>query len=1018
MKKAFFLWLVGLLFTSAQLFAQGRTVSGVVTDADDGEPLIGVSVLVKGTSVGTVTDIDGKYSLEVPDGGETLVFSYVGYTTFEAPISGTSVNVKLNSGVELEETVVLGYQTVKKSDVTSAVSTIGGEKLENALFGNVANSLQGLATGVQVTARSGAPGANAFIRIRGVGSYNASNEPLFVVDGVQVTANYYNSLNPNDIESINILKDASAAAIYGVKGGNGVVVITTKSGRFGQTKPVISYTYQYGFKERIKDNFSIMNAEQKLRYEKELADLGVSQALGTPGATASPEELDFLLKYARPWEDIITQRGKLSTHDISVTGGGQNVSYFMSFGKYNEDGLVKAGSFFERLNARFRVDYKAAKWLDVGHNITVSRTQQEITRDRYNVQNPFNALYTYNPYETEFVLDDEGNPVLDANGRPVYNLTHQGFPITEALVNNPEQLFRDRIIANAYAQANIIEGLTVRTNIGSTFERYRRESYVKPGSVLDGYVGNPAQPGIKTDNGYDDFYYIWTNTANYTKTFKSVHNISVLAGTELQSNTFDSYSVQSRGFANPNITTQNAAAAIVSGSSARTQEAFFSLFGEAKYNYAQKYYGSVLFRRDGNSNFGSDNRYANFWAVSAAYNIANEDFLKSVSWIDQLKIRGSVGTSGNPTTTRYANLGLFGFGNYAGVTASRPTQIENPELRWEKNFNYTIGLDFGLFKNRLSASVDYFSRTTEDLLLNAQVAYESGGTIGPAGSPATLQNVGSFQNKGVELEVRGVVLTKKNVQWDVFFQYTTVNSEVLTLATEDDLFNQTGITILRPGLQLNTFYLTRWAGVDPATGQELFYDKEGNITTTYSDGNAVALEGKTPQPRHFGSFGTNLQLGNGKTGLFDISAMFYYALGGYTMNYIWRDLNSDGEGVVSQQAVDAFNYWKNPGDVVSNPRPTGRSFSSDRWLQKSDYLRLRNLQVGYTFPKSILSKVKVQELRLFAQAQNLFTFRPQFKGDPEQGESGTETSTPQVGEIALFGYPNAVGVTFGVNIQF
>jgi TonB-linked SusC/RagA family outer membrane protein len=1018
MKKAFFLWLVGLLFTTAQVFAQGRTVSGVVTDADDGEPLIGVSVLVKGTSVGTVTDIDGKYSLQVPDGGEILVFSYVGYTTAEVPISGATVNIKLKSGVQLEETVVLGYQTVKKSDVTSAVSTISGEKLENALFGNLANALQGLATGVQVTARSGAPGANAFIRVRGIGSYNASNEPLFVVDGIQVTANYYNSLNPNDIESINILKDASAAAIYGVRGGNGVVVITTKSGKYGQTKPVISYTYQYGFKEKIKDNFSLMSAEQKLRYEKELADLGVSQALGTPGATSTPDQLDFLLKYARPWSEILLQRGKLSTHDISLQGGGQNVSYFMSFGKYNEDGLVVAGSFFERLNARFRVDYKAAKWLDVGHNITVSRTEQELTRDRYNVQNPFVSIYTYNPYETEFVLDDEGNPVLDANGLPVYNLTHQGFPTSEALRNNPEQVFRDRIIANAYAQANIIEGLSVRTNIGTTYERFKREYYVKPRSVLDQFVGNPAQPGIKTDNGYDDFYYIWTNTANYNKTFKSVHNLSVLAGTELQANDFRSYSVRSRGFANPNITTQNAAAAILSGSTERNQEAFFSLFGEAKYNYGQKYYGSVLFRRDGNSNFGSNNRYALFWAVSGAYNIANEDFMGSVSWLDQLKVRGSVGTAGNPTTTRYANLGLFGFGNYAGVTASRPTQVENPELRWEKNFNYTVGLDLGIFKNRFTASVDYFQRKTNDLLLNAQVAYESGGTIGPSGSPSILQNVGSFKNFGVEVEARGVVLSKKNVQWDVFIQYTNINSEVLTLASENDLFNQTGITILRPGLQMNTFYLPRWAGVDPATGQELYFDAEGNITNTFSLDNSVALEGKTPQPRHYGSFGTNLSLGNGKTGLFDVSAMFYYALGGYTMNYIWRDLNSDGESVVSQQAVEAFNYWKKPGDVVSHPKPTGRNFDSDRWLQKSDYMRLRNLQIGYTFPKNLLSKIKVQQLRVFAQGQNLFTVRPYFKGDPEQGESGTESAAPQVGEIALYGYPNAVGVTFGVNIQF
>jgi TonB-linked SusC/RagA family outer membrane protein len=1014
MKKTFLLWLVGLLFTSAQVFAQSRTVSGVVTDADDGEPLIGVSVLVKGTTIGAVTDFDGKYSLEVPADAQTLVISYVGYTSVEVPITSGTINVKLKSGVELEETVVVGYQSVKRSDLTSAVSTIGGERLENALFGNFTNALQGLATGVQVTARSGAPGANSFIRIRGVGSYNASNEPLFVVDGVQVTANFYNSLNPNDIESISILKDASAAAIYGVKGGNGVVVITTKAGKFGQKKPTISYTYQVGVKQMIPLNFSLMNAEQKLAYEKELAGLGVSPAQGAPGNVSSPEQIEFLLANAKPWDEVLLQNGLMQTHDISLTGGGENVSYFMSFGQYDEDGIVVAGSDFKRLNARFKVDYKAAKWLDVGHNLMISRANGAVTRDRYNVQNPFVAFLTYNPYETEFVLDPEtGEPVLDANGQPVYNLTHAGFPIAEALRNNPETYFRDRIIGNAYAQANIIDGLTVRTNIGTTYERYRREVYTKPGSVLDQFVGNPAQPGSKTDNGYDDFYYIWTNTANYNKTFKDVHNLSVMAGTEFQKYSFNSYAVTSRGFASPNITTQNAAAAILSGNTARTEESFFSLFGEAKYNYNQKYYASVLFRRDGNSNFGADNRYASFWAVSAAYNIANEDFLKSVSWIDQLKIRGSVGTSGNPTTTRYANLGLFGFGNYAGVTASRPTQIENAQLRWEKNFNYTVGLDFGFLKNRITGSVDYFKRTTEDLLLNAQVAYESGGTIGPAGSPATLQNVGSFQNQGAEVELRGTLLSKKNLSWDIFAQYTYVRSKVLTLATDDDLFNQTGITILRPGLDLNTFYMPRWAGVDPATGQELFFDVDGNITNQFSFNNSVALEGKTPQPRHFGSFGTSFFFKG-----IDVSALFYYALGGYTMNYIWRDLNSDGQDVRSIQAVDAFNYWKNPGDVVANPRPTGQVFSSDRWLQKSDYLRLRNLQVGYTFPASVLNKVKVQELRVFAQAQNLFTFRPYYKGDPEQGESGTETSAPQVGEIALYGYPNTVGVTFGVNIKF
>lgn len=993
--------LMALLCVMGTAFAQ-QTVSGTVTDAN-GEPLIGANILEKGTSNGTITDIDGNFELQLQTDEPVLLLSYTGYTTIERPVAEGETELDFTmetSAIALQDIVVPGYISVKRSDLTSGISTVDGEDLALAPIGSIDNLLQGKATGVHVTAQNGQPGGQAYIRIRGTGSINASNEPLFIIDGVQMTSADYNALNPNDIETISVLKDAASTAIYGSRASNGIVQITTKRGKFNSA-PKFNYTFQYGQKDAVDDGFDLMDARTKLDYEVAVG------ARSQESADNIKSQLDQGLIPETNWDDVLLRTGDVMRHDFSLQGGGESASYFASLSTYDEDG-ISYGSEFGRITGRLNFDYKANDWLKIGNSMTVGRQNLSDLRDRYNVQNPFYARYAYNAYEPLYRYDAEGNLLEDENGDPVYNLTHEGLQIVEAIENNPEELKYTNFIGNFFAEATPLEGLTLNSTIAANYRVYRREYYIFPGSVLDTYVGDPNAPGIKTDNGSDQLIYTWTNRAVYDWSINDQHNFTAMLGTEFTKYDLQQFRIDGKGFPSKQFSTQDNASEITGGNTTRSQWALWSQFGEARYNLNHKYYLSLALRRDGSSRFGSDNLYGTFWAVSGAWNIAEESFIKSNAF-DQLKIRASYGTSGNVPTALYWR-GVYAFGAYNAQTAAFPSTLDNSDVKWEESKNLTVGLDFGFLRNRFTGSVDYYTRNTVDLLFNEPLSRT-------VGFSSKLSNVGEVTNSGIEAELLVDVVRSNDFRWSLNGSITTNQNKVdkLTSAGDDIVNASSGVTILREGEEIWTYYLTRYAGVDPSTGNALYLDADGNITSTYSADDAVVLEGKSPIPSYYGAFGTTLEYkGVG------LNASFYYVGGNYIYNWQYAVNVSDGDNVTDNQDVEALNYWQNPGDTDVLPRPdvANNINDSDRYLQKGDFIRLRDVSLSYRFPQSLLGNSFIRGVRVFVQGTNLWTYNPYFKGDPEVGRGSEESSLTLLGEFTLFTYPQSKTWTVGATIEF
>lgn len=1008
--------LVMVLFTMSTALAQ-RTVTGTVMLDGEGEA-IGANVVIDGDEgVGTVTEFDGTFSLSVPETAKALKISYTGFVTQVVPIEGVSeVLVTLSPDNILEEVVVVGYNSVKPDQVSTGVSVVKAEEIQNIPVGNIGNLLQGKSTGVQVTAANGKPGGGTYIRIRGVNSIASGNDPLFVVDGIPVTASVYNAINPNDIESISVLKDAAAATIYGSTASNGVVLVTTKKGTSKASRPQINFKTQYGFKQKTEDPFQMMDAQQKMDYETELFQ---NYGIGDGAAVASYEDpavRDSLLAISGDWQDILLRTGTFQNYDLSMGGGDDKIQYFASVGYFSEEGIAK-GSSFDRMTGRINASYKASDWLTLSNTLYVARTNSNELRDRNNVQNPFRAMYDYNPYESEFLLNspDPTDIVIDpATGEPQYNLTHAGFSISEAIENNPENEVEHHLIGSLAAEFKIlpVAGLTYRTEINGNLRAYEREYFIEPNSVLDTYVGDPDNPGIGTANFSRRWQYQFKNLFTYERTFSEKHNTRTLVGQEFQD--FDSYAfrVSGNGFPNEALYTLNNAAIIDDGSSSRYEEAVTSAFVNINYDYERKYIASFTYRTDGFSGFGSDFRFGHFFSGSVAWNLHYEDFFGE--WfkenVSQLKLRLSAGQTGNRSGIgSYDRLGTVGTAAYSGTSAFVLSRPARSDLRWEKAFSPSLGLDFGLFNNRISGSLDLYSKKVSDLFAFEQFD-------NPDRFESIRANIGSMRNRGVELELNADVvrLQQKDLIVSVFGSMSHNNNEVLALPDDDGnpdtpstLFN--GTTIDRVGLETNTFYLVRSAGVDPATGDELWYDADGNITNVWSGDDAVALEGKTPQPRFQGSFGSNI----GFKGL-TVGLSFYYQADSYVMNYMAQNMLSDGENIADNQRVDAADFWRNPGDVTSNPRPTGVSYTSDRFLQRNDFIRLRDVRIGYNIP--VKSKW-LTGVNVFVQGTNLATWTS-YDGDPEVGIGSSESSLTLPGQVALYSYPATRGLTFGLDVNF
>ena len=529
-------------------FAQERTFSGTVSDKDG--PLPGVSVLIRGTTIGTETDFDGKFSIKAKT-GDLLEFSYVGYEKIEKVLEDSSnvINVTLEEGIGLDEIVVVAFGKKRKEQLTSAVSVISSAELAKMTPSlSIDNMLQGKATGVQVVGGNGKPGQTAFVRIRGIGSVNASSAPLYIIDGL--VAPDLTNINPQDIESMSVLKDAATASKYGSRAANGVIVIKTKTGQKNK-KAVVTISTRYGTGRKIKDNFKMMNAAQKIQYERELAALGVSNAAALPGPLiTSDKEYNALVAKDTDWFDELLKKSKIQSTAVSIAGGSKEIAYFLSLGHDTNTGIIQDLNGFKRSNIRMNIDYEAKDWLNISTNFSFTSSKSDEPRDRNNVQNPFRAMYDYNPYQTKYMLDSYGNAILDENGNPEFNLTRNGFSISEAIINNPQVVYTRTLIGGLSATANITNGFSNTFKIGGSNTDLRDEYFVKPGSVLDGYVGDANNPGSKKDDGSSELDYTITNLLEYNRVFNEKHDVTLTGLFEFNERILRSYSLSSIGFSN------------------------------------------------------------------------------------------------------------------------------------------------------------------------------------------------------------------------------------------------------------------------------------------------------------------------------------------------------------------------------------------------------------------------------------------------------------------------------------
>ncbi len=990
-------------------FAQEKTVTGKVSDATG--PLPGVTVIIKGTNVGTQTDFDGNYTLTVST-GSILEFSYIGMQTTEITVGDSnSIDVTLKESAEaLEEIVITGYGAKKRGILSSSISTVSAEQLErqnNAV--SIDNALQGAATGVQVVAQNGKPGNAAFVRIRGIGSINAGNEPLYLLDGVQVDEEDVIGINPSDISSMSVLKDAASTAIYGARGANGVVVITSKTGK-QNSKAVFKFSSKYGVADEIKRNFRVMNAQEKLEYERAIG-------VGVGAGIISQAEWNELLANDHDWSDDLFKQSEITSLNFSVTGGEDKLSYFLSLANDRDTGIIELiEKAFERTSARLNVDYEARDWLKLSTKLSFSTSQDQDSRDRNNIQSPVVGRFTFNPYEPVYLLDSNGDFIPNTRGLPTYNPTHQGLSSLAQVRANEDNDTDNRWLGSFAADMRLMEGLHYTFVLSGSYTQTTNRHILHAGSALD-LIFNGVPTGRSQVFSSTSLTSDFLNKVTYNKVFNEKHDLSVTLLSEYQQNDFESLTADADGFVVNGPTTVDAGSnpRAVGGNSSTNR--LFSIAASFDYVYAEKYILNATIRRDGSSRFGSNTKYGTFWGASAAWNIHEEDFFGDISnTVNLLKVRLSAGTSGNDQIGLNPSQTLYGFGAYNGQNSSAPNQFGDPNLGWEENFTIGAGLEFALFNNRITGVFDYYKRTTSELLLDVPITLTQGGG-------SITKNIGEIENSGFEFELRGDIIKNENFTWNIGASLSLYDNEVKKLADDNDLFTTSNFyTGLRVGEEVHTFFLPRYAGVNPANGQALFLDLDDNISTS-NNGNEVFLSGKSPFAKFDGGINTRLTY----KGLF-LNADLYYKGGNYIFNTVEQQLLSDGTGANSNQRVDAWNYWQQPGDIDVLPDPTANNpfrneanGNSTRFLQKGDYIRLRNLQIGYILPSRFLKNTAITQLKFHLSGTNLWTYTPYYKGDPEVGiPSGETTGTRGIipGEFSLNSYPTLTSYVFGVDIQF
>ena len=968
------LFLAGCFALDAQSLVK---VSGVVTSSDDGLPMIGVAVM-DGAGNGVITSLDGDYAIDVAPGTE-LTFSSIGYLEVKVVVPQTPAfthNVQMQpESMKLDDVVVIAYGVRKKGTVAGSVSTVKSEKLENTPTAAFDQALQGQVAGLTVLSNTGEPSSSATMTIRGTNSINSGTAPLYILDGVAISASDFNTINPADIESMSVLKDASSTSIYGARAANGVIVITTKRGR-NMDQPNINYRMQMGWSALAHGNWDLMNTEERIQYEKEL------------GLTAG-QNYNYLSTIDVNWMDVVfNDSAMLQSHELSVSGATDKTNYYFSGGYYDQQGIAP-GSQFTRYSMRFNMEQQMSNWLKMGTN-TMFNYQDIMQADEgsYTLVTPISAARFMLPYWNPYKSDGSLASLSDGSWKG------QGQNPLEWLANNPLAYKKYKLFSTVFAELTLYRNLVFKTQFGADFSHTTGFSQSFPE-----YVPNQGE-GSAARSSSDGLNLQVSNTLTYRFDIDNVHDFNFLLGHEWQDYHLEAFSVSTAGQNNGKLTDISTGTRATSWTStADSDYSRVSFFGRGEYNFADKYYSELSLRTDGSSRFGANNRWGVFGAVGFMWNLRNEDFISgSRSWLTMGQIALSSGTSGNSEIPNYEHLALIGGGSdYVGDAGVAPVQPGNENLTWENTWTSNIAFHFG-FWNRLNVDLELYNKQTTDMLMAVPLAYSQSNGYG-----YIWDNVGTMVNRGVELNVNATVLAYKDFSWNVNANVGYNHNRLTELYNGVDEYETANTsTKLVVGHPVGEFYINRYAGVNPANGDALWYDKDGNITNELRDEDKVMI-GKTYHAPWQGGFGTALSW----KGL-SLSAQFSWVGDRWMLNNDRYFDESNGRFMTYNQSSRLLKRWKQPGDITDIPRHGEYTEFDSRLLEDASFLRLKNLMLSYSLPKNILKKTGfIRGLRVYAQGQNLLTFT-NFSGlDPE----GTTN-------LYAAQYPMSRQYTFGLDLMF
>jgi TonB-dependent starch-binding outer membrane protein SusC len=995
---------IALLFP-AILSAQTK-LTGKVVAASEPNGLPGVNIAIKGTNAGTITDIDGNYALEV-NPGDVLVFSFVSFKLQEITFKGeTILNVTMEENpTELDEVVIVGYSSIEKKDITGSITSIKAENFKNLSVSGIDQALQGQAAGVQVTQSSGTPGGGIVVRIRGATSISASNRPLFIVDGIAVetgtlsgrdfggqTDNALALINPNDIESVQILKDASAKAIYGSRASNGVVVITTKRGGTAKTK--ITLDMQRGIIDP-SNTLELLNSTQLLELQRE-AVLNARQnpeALGlVPGVTDA---------VSTDWQDEVLRTGILQQYQISASGGDNNTSYYISGTYRNEEG-VQLNNGFERLSLTTNLDRKFTERFSLSTNMTVSRGFNKRVKGDNFLDGIYSGAVKSLPYFTPF--DEQGRLIGPGStqyaGFPNFN------PVAQALLPRFEVL-TVKLLGGLKGTYRINEAFTVKGQVSLDYNDVTEDQYESSQTAIGGFLPNVGGQGYGVFIAQSFSNVVSNVTLSYNKKLSDKHSVSGLVGSEVFQSFATGGSVNGRLFPSDDFTYIGSAGIVDNGTSFKSPPTgLFSVFMDARYDFDNRFLATVGFRADGSSNFGPKNRFGYFPAVSVGWRISEENFFKSMI-INDLKLRASYGLTGNERIGAFNFLATWGSTTYNGSTGVSPNNVPNPNIKWETTSEANVGVDISLWEERLQGTVDAYYNKTSDLLLTRPYPTTTGfGGI--------LDNIGDMENKGIEFGVTSVNMDRAGFRWTTKVNLSKNLNKVLFLADTIPLYrgySAQGVdatNIIEVGEPLGTFWGLNYLGVNPATGNAIYEDrnKDGLIS------NADAMVIGNAQAKFFGGV-TNIFAYKG----FDLSVFLQFSYGNKVLNFSKATFVNMGSDIQNNQSVEALRRWKREGDVTDVPKyifgNTQNNLHSNRLLEDASYLRLKNVSLGYNVPTKYTDKIMLGSARVYLNATNLWTLTKYTGSDPEV--STLDGSTSAQG-IDFFTLPQVRTIVVGLNV--